>query len=44
MLRRSKELDASWESMVPIEIGHLIKDRRYFGYREVEGSIDAVHA
>jgi len=44
VLRRIKEHDRSWEAMVPAEIAQLIKDRRYFGYREVEGAVDAIHA
>jgi hypothetical protein len=44
VLRRIKDNDASWESMVPPEIARVIKDRQYFGYREAEGSADAMHA
>jgi hypothetical protein len=44
VLRRIKDNDASWESMVPPEIARVIKDRQYFGYREAEGSMDAMHA
>jgi hypothetical protein len=44
VLRRIKEHDRSWETMVPAEIAQLIKDRRYFGYREVEGAVDTAHA
>jgi hypothetical protein len=36
VLRRIKEEDASWESMVPPEIAEVIKQRRFFGYREAE--------
>jgi hypothetical protein len=32
VLRRIKDEDASWESMVPPEIAELIKQRRFFGY------------
>jgi len=34
VLRRIKEEDPSWESMVPPEIAEVIKRRRFFGYRE----------
>jgi hypothetical protein len=43
VLRRIKENDASWETMVPPEIAQVIKDRHFFGYREAEVSDDAVH-
>src|SRR6202049_4433595 len=36
VLRRIKEEDPSWESMVPPEIAEVIKHRRFFGYREAE--------
>src|SRR6266705_2418078 len=36
VLRRIKEEDASWETMVPPEIADVIKRRRFFGYRESE--------
>ncbi|MBI1355508.1 MAG: TonB-dependent receptor [Acidobacteria bacterium] len=36
VLRRIKECDPTWESMVPPEIAEIIKTRRYFGYHEVE--------
>jgi hypothetical protein len=42
VLRRIKDNDASWESMVPPEIARVIKDRQYFGYREAEAPEDAV--
>ncbi len=32
VLRRIKEGDESWESMVPPEIAQIIKQRRFFGY------------
>ena len=38
VLRRIKDNDPSWETMVPPQIAELIKDRRYFGYREAEMS------
>src|ERR1700690_806576 len=38
VLRRIKDQDESWESMVPPEIADVIKNRRYFGYREAEPS------
>ncbi len=34
VLRRIKEEDACWESMVPQEIAEMIKRRRFFGYTE----------
>ena len=43
VLRRIKENDASWETMVPPEIARVIKDRHFFGYREAEASDDALH-
>jgi hypothetical protein len=43
VLRRIKDQDASWETMVPPEIAQAIKDHHYFGYREVEAADDAVH-
>jgi hypothetical protein len=36
VLKRIKEHDAAWESMVPPEIAEVIKKRQYFGYREPE--------
>src|SRR5216684_2890632 len=42
VLRRIKEEDASWETMVPPEIAQVIKHRRFFGYRETEMP-DATH-
>lgn len=42
VLRRIKEHDASWETMVPPEIAKVIKDRHFFGYREAEAMDDAV--
>lgn len=44
VLRRIKDNDGTWESMVPPEIAQVIKDRRYFGYSETEGAADSVHA
>ena len=38
VLKRIANNDASWESMVPREIAELIKERRYFGYREAQMS------
>jgi hypothetical protein len=38
VLRRIKDNDASWETMVPPEIAEMIKHRQYFGYRESEMS------
>ena len=43
VLRRIKDNDASWETMVPPEIAEVIKDRHFFGYREAETPDDAVH-
>ncbi len=34
VLRRIKDEDASWEDMVPGEVAGLIKQRRFFGYRD----------
>lgn len=34
VLRRIKDEDASWEDMVPAEVAGLIKQRRFFGYRD----------
>jgi hypothetical protein len=36
VLKRIANNDASWEAMVPREIADLIKERRYFGYREAQ--------
>ncbi len=36
VLRRIKEEDSTWETMVPPEIADVIKRRRFFGYRESE--------
>ncbi len=36
VLRRIKDQDATWEQMVPLEIGEMIKNRRFFGYQELE--------
>ena len=38
VLRRIKDQDESWETMVPPEIADVIKKRHYFGYREQEMS------
>ena len=40
VLRRIKEGDATWESMVPAEIAEIIKRRQFFGYRSVGGQDD----
>jgi hypothetical protein len=42
VLRRIKENDGSWETMVPTEIAQVIKDRRFFGYREAEAPEEGV--
>jgi len=34
VLKRIKESDSSWESMVPPEIADVIKSRHFFGYRD----------
>jgi hypothetical protein len=44
VLKRIKNNDASWETMVPPEIAHVIKDRHYFGYTEPEDAAEAAHA
>jgi hypothetical protein len=36
VLKRIKEDDPTWDSMVPPEIAEVIKRRRFFGYRETE--------
>ena len=36
VLRQIKMEDPSWEDMLPPEIAHVIKHRRFFGYREAE--------
>jgi hypothetical protein len=33
VLRRIREGDVVWESMVPPEVGEVIKSRQFFGYR-----------
>src|SRR3984893_3790674 len=43
VLRRIKDNDASWETMVPPEIARVIKDRHFFGYREAEAPDDPLH-
>lgn len=35
VLKRIKEDDASWESMVPLEVAEMVKRRQLFGYRQV---------
>ena len=42
VLRRIKENDSSWETMVPPEIAKVIKDRHFFGYSETEAADDAL--
>ena len=42
VLRRIKENDGSWESMVPPEIAEVIKRRHFFGYREAEVSDESL--
>ena len=42
VLRRIKDHDASWETMVPPEIAQVIKDRHFFGYREAEAVDDTL--
>jgi hypothetical protein len=44
VLKRIKENDASWESMVPPEVAQMVKERRLFGYRNREGGEDAAFA
>jgi hypothetical protein len=36
ILKRIKEGDQSWDSMVPTEIADVIRKRRFFGYKEAE--------
>jgi hypothetical protein len=38
VLKRIKAEDSSWETMVPPEIAAVIKQRRFFGYRDTETS------
>ena len=40
VLRRIKDQDTSWESMVPLEIAEVIKRRSFFGYRTEDGNLD----
>ena len=34
VLKRIKERDSSWDSMVPAEIASIIKERHFFGYQD----------
>ena len=36
VLKRIKERDSSWDSMVPAEIAEVIKRRHFFGYQEMQ--------
>jgi hypothetical protein len=36
VLHRIKEMDPSWEDMVPAEVAEIIKRRHFFGYRGME--------
>jgi hypothetical protein len=36
VLKRIKDCDSSWESMVPPEIAEVIKSRHFFGYHEAQ--------
>jgi hypothetical protein len=38
VLRRIKDSDTTWEQMVPVEIAKVIKERHFFGYREVQAA------
>ena len=40
VLRRIKDNDSEWETMVPPEIAEMIKAREFFGYRKAEGGDD----
>ena len=40
VLKRIKENDASWESMVPSEVTEMVKRRQLFGYRDGEAVDD----
>ncbi len=40
VLRRIKDNDSEWETMVPPEIADMIKTREFFGYRKAEGGDD----
>ena len=44
VLKRIKERDASWESMVPAEVAAMVKHRQLFGYRDPEALADATSA
>src|SRR6266849_3283197 len=44
VLKRIKENDRAWESMVPDEVAAMVKKRQLFGYRNREGSEDAAFA
>ena len=37
VLKRIPADDTSWESMVPVEVGELIKKRGFFGYHRDRG-------
>jgi hypothetical protein len=43
VLKRIKEKDPSWDSMVPPEIAQVIKRRRFFGYNEAEAPAVTQH-
>jgi len=44
VLRRIKENDTQWETMVPPEIAEMIKAREFFGYRQLEGQEERARA
>jgi hypothetical protein len=42
VLKKIKDQDASWESMVPPEIAEVIRRRRFFGYREAVNLVESL--
>ena len=44
VLKRIKQNDGAWESMVPPEVAEMVKKRQLFGYRDPDGPDDAEFA
>jgi hypothetical protein len=44
VLKRIKQNDGAWESMVPPEVAEMVKKRLLFGYRDPDGPDDAAFA
>jgi hypothetical protein len=44
VLKRIRQNDPGWESMVPPEVAEMVKKRQLFGYRDPEGLDDAAFA